>query len=214
MSDVLWVFHRSGKESLVVKKLGNKKGHWPEKESVGRLYFCLLFYPAFVVSGEYLIASTHCDSVLHREVNRSLEYEIVNAAVQYLMTVSCLSASLYCQHSARRCGLSLPACRSTVNNAPVEAQGKSMTLSNQIICCVIHRPKWPHGWHFCTMPVVTRGGFPIRPWATCTCLQLFTISPLAPRSCCTFRLLQWHETRFERQRYFYTAADITFYISV
>lgn len=87
------------------------------------------------------MTATHCDSVLHREVNRSLECELVNAAVQYLMTVSCLSAGLYCQRSAIICGLSLPVCMSTVNNAPVEAEEKRVTLSNQIIRCVIHRTK-------------------------------------------------------------------------
>lgn len=105
------------------------------------IIFHLFFHPVFIISGEYLMTSTHCGSVLHREVNRSLDCETASAAVQYLMAVSCLSAGLYCQRSARICGLSLPVCMSTVNNAPVEAQGKRATLSNQIICCVIHRPK-------------------------------------------------------------------------
>lgn len=107
------------------------------------------------------MTSTHCDSVLHAEVNCSLECELVNAVVQYLMVVSCLSAGLYCQRSASICGLSLPVCMSAVNNVPVEAQWKKSDLikSNYLLrytsvkvtprmsffrdaCC--HRGGFPH----------------------------------------------------------------------
>lgn len=81
----------------------------------------------------------HYDSVLESKVNRSLECEIANVAVQYLMTVSCSLSAGYCLHSAIKCGFSLPTCMSTVNNPPAEAQGRRVTLSHQIICYIIHR---------------------------------------------------------------------------
>lgn len=55
------------------------------------------------------MTSTHCDSVLRREVSRSLESEIVNAAVQYLMTVSRLCWPLLPAIGRNIVGLSLPA---------------------------------------------------------------------------------------------------------
>lgn len=133
------------------------------------------------------MTSPHCDSVLHRGVNRSPECELVNAAVQYLMAVSCLSAGLYCQRSAIICALSLPVCTSAVNNGPVEALGKKSDLIKSNYQLRYTSARVTPRVTFLHDACCHQGGF-FPP--TCTCLRLFMISPLAPRSCCTFRLLQ------------------------
>lgn len=90
-------------------KLGNKTGGndqrnglWGDYISAAASSGCFLH-----LRGIFNDINT-CDSVLRREVNGSLECEIVNATVQYLMTVSSLSAGLYCPRLAIICGLAFP----------------------------------------------------------------------------------------------------------